>query len=315
MKKISIFESTDSKDETTNYISKYRLETLSDYLGKYQDLKHAKRNANTKSDADYLENKIGSVLRKINKFSVEFGSDFLKNKLKESFDTDSFSVVLDESIQHFGKNSEPINENETTEPSTPAESIPPQENVNIPKNVNTFPNSDITSVLTYIGTKKLKSINENNHNIESIAIDIQLKTKIDRPFEFFYDISNQLLKSDYNNSDKSEIHVNIDDIDVCFNPIGDHVFVEIDGTDDFCQINKSKIDEIKKSVNESVDIIKGDTITLINKNFGKINVLVGSINEGVLNYKTMNNTISGTIDISNVNVQRVYLVDEKLLKL
>lgn len=100
MKKLRIFESiTDDIN-----ITKYRLETLSNYLVKYQDLKHSKRNSNTKSDIDYLDSKINSILKKINKFNDEFGIDFLKTKLKEHYDTDSFSVVLDESINQLNEN-------------------------------------------------------------------------------------------------------------------------------------------------------------------------------------------------------------------
>ena len=219
-------------------------------------------------------------------------------------------------MKHLNENSKPVNENELVDSTTSVDSVPTQEHTpNLPKNINTFPNSDITSVLTYVGTKKLKSINENEYNVESLAIDIQLKTKIDRLFEFFCDIANSLLKSDYNNDNKLEIHQTIDDDDVCFNPIGDHVFVEINGTDDFCQINKSKIDEIKKSINESIYVVNGDTVTLLNKNFGKINVVISSVNEGVLHYRTPDNTITGTIDMSNTNIQHIYLISEKLLKL
>lgn len=230
MKKLKVFESKDLEIEEEISISNYRMETLAKYLDNYQDLRHLKRNSTIKSDINYIENKITGILKKINKFVAEFGIDSLKNKLKDYYETDSFSVVLDESIQYLTESakSEKVNEGEdlSTKP-----------------NINSY-SPDIVQDMIYVDMDTLLSVNENTSNIEDIAIDMQLKTNIEQPLEFFYEVVSKLLKSDYNNENQLEIDDDINGVTICFNPMGDHIFIEFDGTDDVYQVSKSKLDEI-----------------------------------------------------------------------
>ena len=94
---------------TENEISNSRLETLSTNLLDYQSTREIRRKSTSKSDINYLENKITNYLSKINRFVDEFGLDFLKKRLKETYETEIYSTLLDEATEYLKESR--INEN------------------------------------------------------------------------------------------------------------------------------------------------------------------------------------------------------------
>lgn len=90
-------------------ISNSRLETLSTNLLDYQSTREIRRKSTSKSDINYLENKITNYLSKINRFVDEFGLDFLKKRLKETYETEIYSTLLDEATEYLKESR--INEN------------------------------------------------------------------------------------------------------------------------------------------------------------------------------------------------------------
>lgn len=94
---------------TENEISNSRLETLSTNLLDYQSTREIRRRSTSKSDINYLENKITNYLSKINRFVDEFGLDFLKKRLKETYETEIYSTLLDEATEYLKESR--INEN------------------------------------------------------------------------------------------------------------------------------------------------------------------------------------------------------------
>jgi hypothetical protein len=98
---------------TENEISNSRLETLSTNLLDYQSTREIRRKSTSKSDINYLENKITNYLSKINRFVDEFGLDFLKKRLKETYETEIYSTLLDEATEYLKESR--INENLNTD--------------------------------------------------------------------------------------------------------------------------------------------------------------------------------------------------------
>lgn len=94
-------------------ISNSRLETLSTNLLDYQSTREIRRKSTSKSDINYLENKITNYLSKINRFVDEFGLDFLKKRLKETYETEIYSTLLDEATEYLKESR--INENLNTD--------------------------------------------------------------------------------------------------------------------------------------------------------------------------------------------------------
>lgn len=94
-------------------ISNSRLETLSNNLLDYQSTREIRRRSTSKSDINYLENKITNYLSKINRFVDEFGLDFLKKRLKETYETEIYSTLLDEATEYLKESR--VNENLNTD--------------------------------------------------------------------------------------------------------------------------------------------------------------------------------------------------------